>query len=285
MDIGGAGAGPSGSFDIIVARGTPRLPPMHARNVLLFQAFLRREITARYVGSASGVLWALASPLAQLAILSMVFSYIFRVESGPATHGLQFVTFVAVALWPWIMFSESVNRGLAAITANGDLVRKVAFPHILLVLSTVSAVYLVNLAGFVAVIVALDFIDPALRLRGLPFFLLALVPHFVLSLAAATFLAAMQAFVRDMAHVMAVLLSILFYATPIVYPGSMVPEWLRGWLALNPHAHFSERFREAMSGTAHYGGADLAWLAACALLAVAGAWFFHRLSPYFEELV
>ena len=258
---------------------------MHSRNVLLFQAFLRREITSRYVGSASGVLWALASPLAQLAVLSVVFSHIFRVESGPATHGLQFVTFVAVALWPWIMFSESVNRGLAAITANGDLVRKVAFPHILLVLSSVSAAYIVNLTGFVAVMAVLAFIDPALRLSGLPALLLALLPHFVLSLAVAMMLAAVQAFVRDMAHVMAVLLSILFYATPIVYPSSMVPESLRGWLALNPHAFFSERFRQAMSGAASFGLADLAWLAACALLAYGAFLFFRRLSPYFEELV
>lgn len=258
---------------------------MHSRNVLLFQAFLRREITARYVGSASGILWALASPLAQLAVLSVVFSHIFRVESGAATYGLQFTTFVAVALWPWIMFSESVNRGLAAITANGDLVRKVAFPHILLVLSTVTAVYLVNLAGFAAVMVALAFVDPALHLSGLPAFVLALLPHFVLTLAVATALAAIQAFVRDMAHVMAVLLSILFYATPIVYPASMAPAAMRPWLEMNPHAFFSERFREALGGAMSFGGADVAWWAVAILLAVASAWFFHRLSPYFEELV
>src|SRR5687768_15195498 len=165
---------------------------MFSRNVLLFQAFFRREITNRYVGSVSGLAWAVASPLAQLAVLSVVFSHIFRVESGPATNGLQFVTFVAVALWPWLMFSESVTRGLASITGNGELVRKVAFPHILLVMSTVSAVYAVNLAGFAAVMVALSFVDPALRLSGFPAFLVALVPHFVLSLAVATTLAAIQ---------------------------------------------------------------------------------------------
>jgi lipopolysaccharide transport system permease protein len=112
-----------------------------------------------------------------------------------------------------------------------------------------------------------------------------LVPHFVLALAVATVLSAVQAFVRDMAHVMAVLLSILFYATPIVYPASMVPESLRAWLALNPHAHFSERFREAMSGAIRFDSADVLWLAACLVLAAAGFWFFRRLSPYFEELV
>ena len=258
---------------------------MFSRNVLLFQAFFRREITNRYVGSVSGVLWAVASPLAQLAVLSLVFSHIFRVESGPATQGLQFVTFVAVALWPWIMFAESVTRGLAAITSNGDLVRKVAFPHILLVMSTVSAVYAVNLAGFAAVMVVLNFIDPELYLRGIFAFLVALVPHFLLSLAVATVLAAIQAFVRDMAHVMAVLVSILFYATPIVYPVSFVPESLRNWVALNPHVFFSETFRAAFTGTVSFGLGDLVVVAACVALAAAGFWFFRRLSPYFEELV
>lgn len=258
---------------------------MFSRNVLLYQAFFRREITNRYVGSVSGVLWALASPLAQLAVLSVVFSHIFRVESGPGTHGLQYVTFVAVALWPWLMFSESVTRGLGAITGNGDLVRKVAFPHILLVMSTVSAVYAVNLAGFVAVMVVLTLVDPALHLRGILAFVVTLVPHFVLSLAVATALAATQAFVRDMAHVMGVLVSILFYATPIVYPASFVPESLRGWVALNPHAFFSERFREAFTGAVTYGLADLAIVAACVAVAAASFWYFRRLSPYFEELV
>lgn len=258
---------------------------MHSRNVLLFQAFFRREITNRYVGSVSGLAWAVASPLAQLAVLSVVFSHIFRVESGPATHGLQFVTFVAVALWPWLMFSESVTRGLAAITGNGELVRKVAFPHILLVMSTVSAVYAVNLAGFAAVMVAMSFVDPALRLSGFAAFMAALVPHFVLSLAVATTLAAIQAFVRDMAHVMAVLVSILFYATPIVYPASFVPESLRGWVAFNPHAHFSEQFREAFTGLLAFDAGDVMVVAACIALAGASFWFFRRLSPYFEELV
>ncbi len=258
---------------------------MHSRNFLLFQAFFRREITSRYVGSVSGVLWALASPLAQLAVLSFVFSHIFRVASGPATHGLQFITFVAVAFWPWLMFSEAVNRGLTAITANGDLVRKVAFPHILLVASTVAAVYAVNLVGFIAVLVALSIYDPALRLSALPVFLLLLVPHFVLSLAIAAMLAAIQTFIRDVSHVMGVLISILFYATPIVYPASLVPEAMSAVLAANPHAHFSERFRQAFTGQLAMDWGDLAVLAACVLLAFASLWLFRRLSPYFEELL
>src|SRR5258706_16426661 len=99
---------------------------MHARNRLLFHAFFRREIFTRYVGSVSGAAWALLNPLAQLAVLSIVFSQIFRVGAGAFTGGLGYTAFVAIALWPWIAFSESVTRGMSAITANGDLVRKVS---------------------------------------------------------------------------------------------------------------------------------------------------------------
>ena len=258
---------------------------MHSRNSLLFYAFFRREIFSRYVGSMSGSAWALLNPLAQLAVLSFVFSQIFRVEAGANTHGLAYITFVAVALWPWLAFSESVTRGLGAITSNADLVRKVAFPHLLLVLASVSASYAINVAGFIAILVALSFFDPALRLSGLAPALVLLVPHFVLTASVTAALAALQTFVRDVAHAIGVLLTILFYATPIVYPAALVPESMRGWLALNPHAYFSERFRAAFSGQASLDLTDLLVAAGLVAFAVACVWFFKRLSPYFEELV
>lgn len=278
----GTGRGPGAGFDIILPLFAN---PLRARNQLLFHAFFRREITSRYVGSVSGLLWAVANPLAQLAVLSFVFSHIFRVTSGPATHGLAYISFVAVALWPWIMFSESVTRGLGSITGNADLVRKVAFPHVLLVAASVAATYAVNLAGMAAVLVVLAFVDPALHLAGLPAVLLLMVPHFVLSFAVAAALAALQAFIRDVSHVIGVLLSILFYATPIVYPASLVPESMAGFLDWNPHAHFAERFRQALTGGDALAASDLGLAAACALVALACWLFFRRLSPYFEELV
>ncbi|HEX5631874.1 MAG TPA: ABC transporter permease, partial [Gemmatimonadales bacterium] len=256
-----------------------------ARNRLLFHAFYRREIFTRYVGSASGVAWALLSPLAQLAILSFVFSQIFRIAGGVNTGGLGYTAFVAVALWPWLAFSESVSRGLGAITANGDLVRKVSFPHLLLVLASVAASYTVILAGYIAVLAVLAWFDPALRLSGLPVVAVLLVPHFILSVGVAAAMAALQTFLRDVAHVVGILLSLLFYATPVLYSASMVPESVRAVMALNPHAYFSERFRAALTGHASLASLDVQVALGCVAVAALCAWFFVRLSPHFEELV
>ena len=258
---------------------------MQARNQLLLYAFFRRELFSRYVGSVSGTAWALLNPLAQLAILSFVFGQIFRVASGPATPGWSYTAFVAIALWPWLAFADAVTRGLGAITGNAELVRKVAFPHVLLVIASAAASYAVNLAGFLAVLVALSLMDPELHLSGLPVVAILLVPHFVISVSIAAALAALQTFVRDVAHGVGVLLSILFYATPIVYPASMVPESLRGLLWLNPHTYFCERFRAILTGHPGLEAGDAAIVLASVVFALACAWFFQRLSPYFEELV
>jgi lipopolysaccharide transport system permease protein len=154
-----------------------------------------------------------------------------------------------------------------------------------LVAASVSATYAVNLAGMAAVLVVLALIDPQLHLSGIPAFLVLMVPHFVLSFAVAAALAALQAFIRDVSHVIGVILSILFYATPIVYPAALVPASIRAVMDWNPHAHFSERFRQALTGGEAFVASDLVLAFACALVALACWLFFRRLSPYFEELV
>jgi ABC-type polysaccharide/polyol phosphate export permease len=258
---------------------------MHPRNLQLYLSFVRRELFSRYAGSVSGAAWALLHPLAQLAVLSFVFTQIFRIGIEGRPGGASYTAFVAVALWPWLMFSESLTRGLGAVTANGELVKKVAFPHVLLVLSSVSACYLVHMLGFVAVLFALALFGDGIHLSGLPWVLLLLVPHFLFTFGAACALAALHTFLKDVEHVVAVALAIVFYATPIVYPVSLVPERYRGLFAANPLAYFSERFRDFILSGGMPAAGDLVALAAGIVVAACGFWLFQRLSPYFEELL
>ena len=106
-------------------------------------------------GSVSGFAWTFLQPIAQLAIFAFVFSQIFRAGVPANYTGVTYTAFVAVALWPWIMFSEGVQRGMAAVAGNAGLIRKVALPTQLLVYSTVIACYAINLAGFVVVLLVL----------------------------------------------------------------------------------------------------------------------------------
>jgi lipopolysaccharide transport system permease protein len=101
----------------------------------------------------------------------------------------------------------------------------------------------------------------------------------------AAILGALQTVLRDVEHGVASLLVFLFYATPILYPLALVPEWLRGWVRVSPFAYFSERLREILLlGSGPVPGDAVAALAAVGVL-LAGLWFFERLSPHFEDFL
>lgn len=251
----------------------------------LLVSFARRELSSRYIGSAWGFAWSLLHPLAQLAIYAFVFSQIFRVALPPGYAGASYTAFVAVALWPWIMFSEGLTRAMGSIAANGGLIRKVAFPHRLLVYSAVLACCAIHLAGFVVVLVALRAMGEPVALSALPTALLLLVPYMLLATGIGAFLAALQTLLRDVEHVVQVVITVLFYASPILYPASLIPKAFEAWVRYNPFAWFSERLREILLLGSGLVIGDLWWALASLAAFGAGLWFFNRLSPSFEDFL
>ncbi len=265
----------------VTAEAAPRAVRWH----WLLLSFTRREILNRYAGSVTGLAWTLLHPLAQLAIYAFIFSQVFRVAVPPGYPGVGYTAFVAVALWPWIMFSDGLQRAMGSIGANAGLIRKVAFPHRLLVYAAVLAHCAVHLVGFIAVLVALRLLGEPIRFSGLPAALLLIVPYMLLATGIGAVLAALQTLLRDVEHALGVVLSLVFYATPILYPSALVPAPLRPYLEANPLAYFSERLREVLlQGSGPVAGDALMALASLAVFA-GGLWFFNRLSPHFEDFL
>ena len=99
-------------------------------------------------------------------------------------------------------------------------------------------------------------------------------------------LSALQVFVRDVEHVLAPLLTVIMYLTPILYPLAMVPEGVRPWVAANPFGWLVERLRDALiEGRIAPRWSDALALVVALALYFAGRWVFRRLSPYFEDFV
>jgi ABC-type polysaccharide/polyol phosphate export permease len=256
--------------------------PAHSWRWLLAN-FLRREITSRYAGATGGLAWALLHPLAQLAIFAVVFGFILRIPES-ALGGLRFAGFLAIALWPWFMFAEGLQRAVASIPGNASLIRKVAFPHELLVLASVGASFAVHGAGWLAVLVALAAWGEPIRWTGLMLALPLVAAQFAFTVGVGALLAAIHVVLRDVEQALGLVLMAIFYATPIVYPITMVPEPYRAWLMMNPLAYVVGRYRDIFLG-AGWQAADLAVLAISLAVLVAGLWVFRRLSPYFEDLL
>ncbi|HMA32705.1 MAG TPA: ABC transporter permease [Casimicrobiaceae bacterium] len=252
-----------------------------SRDRALFVNFYRRDLTTRYLGSVTGFAWALLSPLAQLAVYHFVFTHVFR-TTGFA--GQSFLAFVAVALWPWLAAQEALQRGTVSLAGHADLIRKVAFPHQLVVIASVCATFTLQLIGYLAVLGVLRLAGEPIHLRGLvialPVWLVVLV-----GVTGVTFaLSALQVFVRDVEHVLTPVLMMLMYLTPILYPLSLVPESVRGFVAWNPFVWVVTRLREGLlDGRLALHLSDAVAVAVALLLFVAGRWAFNRLSPHFED--
>jgi ABC-type polysaccharide/polyol phosphate export permease len=254
-----------------------------ARDRALFVNFFRRELTTRYLGSVTGLAWALLSPLALLGVYHFVFTHIFRVTSFA---GQSFLAFVAVALWPWLAAQEALQRGVVSLASYSGMIRKVAFPHEIVVLASVAATFALQFVGYLAVLAVLRIAGEPIDMRGLviavPIWLILVIAMVGLTLA----LAALQVFVRDVEHVLMPLLMILMYLTPILYPLTLVPEDLRGYVAANPFGWIVTRLRDALlEGRLALQWSDAVALAVALALLAGGAWVFRRLSPHFEDFV
>ena len=253
------------------------------RNRALFGNFFRRELFSRYLGSASGLAWAFLHPLALLAVYHFVFTTVFRAGS---MDGKSFLLFVAVALWPWLAAQEALQRGTVSIAAHAGLIRKVAFPHEVVVYASIAATLALQFVGYLAVLVVLALFGEPVHFEGLllavPLWMLLAVAVAGLTLA----LAALQVFIRDIEHILLPVLMILMYLTPILYPLSLVPEEMRPWVAANPFGYLVERLRDALlDGRLHPTWGDAVAVVVAISLFAGGRWIFLRLSPHFEDFV
>jgi ABC-type polysaccharide/polyol phosphate export permease len=251
---------------------------------LLLARFTERELFSRFAGSTLGLLWALLGPLLLLAIYSFVFGQLFKQRLGDLGTD-SYTLFVATALWPWMMFSDSVLRAMQSIHGNAALVKKVAFPHVLLVLAAINGVFLMHMAGYVAVLTVLGIAGMSVRLDGLPVVLISIATMYFLALAVGAILAALQTLLRDVEQAITPAMMMLYYLTPVLYPISLIPQEYRHWLSWNPLAHIMQRLRDGLllGGGMQIG--DLWMLLTAVVIAMLGLAFFTRLSPYFEDFL
>ncbi len=261
----------------------PRKNGALASKAFLIKEMVARDVRSRYAGSGLGILWAFANPVLWMLLYTGVFSLVLRVpvESGYAS----FPEFLMAGLLPWMAISEGVARSSSCLMDNSAMVKKTVFPLETLVLSVVLAAAVNEVIAFAVygVYVAL------LGHLAWPWLLLAVPALFfqvLLTFGIGCIAATMTAFVRDTVHAVGIVLTVGFYATPIVYPAGLVPARLRPLIEANPVTHLVDLYRRAFTLHAAPPPASIAYLAAFSLLvAAAGAALFGRARPHFADLI
>lgn len=262
---------------------------LNKKNRALLRELVVTDFKLRYQGSVLGYLWSLLKPLFLFAILYTVFGHFLRF--GDAVEHFPLYLLLGIVLWGF--FAEATSQGLSAIVARGDLIRKVNFPKYIIVISgTLSA--LINLVlnllvVFVFMIIAKVDLHPSLWL--FPFVLLEL---YVLAVAIAFFLSAAFVRYRDISHIWEVATQALFYATPVIYPLSLVldqSETAARILMLSPVAQIIQDARYTLitpQTTTLYNLVHKPLLIAVpftlvALCIASAIFYFKKRSKYFAE--
>lgn len=257
------------------------------RPTFLLRELVVRDLRSRYSGSAFGFLWAFVHPLWQLVLLGTVFSVILRIPlTGERTS--SFAAFLFSGLIPWMALQEGVTRGATVIIENGQLVKKMKFPSGVLVQAVVVSALVHSGIAF-AVFAALQAFRGELSPPAIGWLLVGAGGQLLITTGLALAAAALQVYLRDVAQATGLVLSALFYLTPIVYTEHFatsrdVVPGLAAWLSSSPFSTMVRLYRTFLISSDPPGWAGIAILYATgvALLAV-GAAIFRRLSPGFAD--
>lgn len=243
----------------------------------LLKTNIKKEIRGKYKGSWLGILWTFLNPLLMLAVYSFVFPYILRVNVE------NYTIFMIVALIPWNFFTTAIQTGTGSVVANGNILKKVYFPREIIPISITTSQLVNFLITCIIMFIFIIFSGVGFSYHVFIFPILVLI-QYIITLAFTFVLSALTVFVRDIDHFVSVILMLGFYATPIVYQASMLPNKFQWALKINPMAQIVEAYRAILYYHRMPDWQMLGiWGIASVILLVLGYIIFKKLEKSFVE--
>lgn len=252
----------------------------------LIYKMTKRNVVSRYKGSVIGMVWSLLHPVLMLTVYTLVFSLVFKLRWGDNQQSnLDFAAFLFTGMIIHSIFSESLVRSPTLITGNVQYVKKVVFPLEVLAWVTVFT------AVFHALISTLILIGFLLIFHSTIYWTVLLIPVvllplLILSVGTSWFLASIGVFIKDVAHIVGILSTVLFFISPILYPIKAVPENLQGMIYINPLTLVIEQYRGILIlGNAPNWDYWFLYLLASLLIAWFGLVWFQKTRRIFPDVL
>jgi lipopolysaccharide transport system permease protein len=261
--------------------------PVNFRDIWLFRDLLTslgiRDTKLRYRQTALGAAWVVIQPLMAAGLVTMIFSGVAHITTGDAAT--PYFIFALAGQLAWIAFNSTLTKTSQCLVANAALVSKVYFPRLVLPLSSVYSTLVDFGVALIAMLIMLplNHIPFTWHLLLLPIWFLLLM---ALSMGVGLYSAALSVTYRDVNYVVPILVQLLMYAAPIVYPISQAGPHVRAFIFYNPLTGLVEGFRWSLLGKGELTGPMLAYSVSGSLLCfIAGAYAFRRMEKKFADII
>jgi lipopolysaccharide transport system permease protein len=251
------------------------------RELLYFLAW--RDLKVSYARTVLGVGWAVLKPLLSMVVFTVIFGWLTQLPSD----GIPYPIFVYAGLLPWHLFARVATTAGSSMVANENLVTKVYFPRLIVPLSVTVTSTLDYMIGFAALLGMMGYYHIPISITTVVW----MIPCLMVAILAAglgigLWIAALNVLWRDVGHVQPFLIQLWLFATPIVYPSSLVPEQWKWLYGLNPMAGVVEGFRSALfSSESQVGFMMMLGVAVTGILLVSGLYVFQRTEQMIADTV
>jgi lipopolysaccharide transport system permease protein len=250
----------------------------------LFWQLVTREIRTAYLENLTGFAWLFLQPLMLLAVYGFVFTKIFHSRIPDTEVG--FVPYLAIAFWPWTAFSESILKASSSITGNAALIGKVAMKTEQLPMATVTATFIMHMAGYLGILLVLQLIGTDIHWLFLPLMIPVIILLWVFAIGLAWLFSSLQVFVKDTVQILPPLITLWFFTTPILYSQAQLPQEISAVMSWNPMTWFVFQMREMLLfGRLDMGKGELLTVLTVLVFAVLGLRFFRKFSGHFEDFL
>ncbi len=249
------------------------------RELFLFLAW--RDLLVRYKQTVVGVGWSLIRPLLTMVVLTVVFGKLGKMPSG----GVPYPLLVFCGMLPWQFFSTAVSESGNSLVSNSNLICKVYFPRLIIIVSSVITSFvdfLISSAFLIILMAWFRYVPPAVVLF-LPLFVLL---AFSVSFGVGLWIAALMVKYRDFRFIVPFIVQFGLYISPVGFQSSVVPERFRLLYALNPMMGIIDGFRWCLLKAQHiyWPGIAIA-LVNVAVLVASGIWYFRRTERTFADVI
>ncbi len=254
------------------------------RRTLLFQ-MVRRDFERRFVGSVAGWLWGVIHPLVLLLSWWFVFDVCLKMRLGAGEVTQNYSLFLFAGFLPWLLFQDTVQRCSTSLVENANLITKTVFPSEIVPLSIFLSSLVHHLIGLALVVaaVAIWLNKISVMLIFLPLYMF-FVGLFAVGIG--WIVSALQVYLRDTAQVLAVVMTLWFWTTPIFITESAYPSWARFLIAGNPMAYVVRAYRDRLLTYRLPDASELAILAAYSVATfIIGGFFFRQLKRGFADVL